>query len=87
MPTPLIMAVVGRAEATPLRLLGTLSLPKTRVGAGRAVEAVLGRSCPPPGSRKSPRADEIGLREGTLALSPWTVESEKGRGRWRAKKV
>ena len=78
MPTPLIMAVVGRAEATPLRLLGTLSPPKTRVGAGRAVEAVLGRSCPPPGSRKSPRADEIGLREVTLALSPWAVESEKG---------
>ena len=40
MPTPLIMAVVGRAEATPLRLLGTLSPPKTRAGAERAVEAV-----------------------------------------------
>jgi len=72
------MAVVGRAEATPLRLLGTLSPPKTRAGAEWAVEAVLGRSCPPPGSGKSPRADEIGLREGTPALSPWTVEGGKG---------
>ena len=30
-----------------------------------------------PGSQ-SPRADEIGLREVTLALLPWAVESEKG---------
>ena len=27
---------------------------------------------------QSPRADEIGLREVTLALPPWKVESEKG---------
>ena len=33
---------------------------------------------PIPGWSQSPRADEIGLREVTLALSPWAVESEKG---------
>ena len=31
-----------------------------------------------PKTLKSPRADETGLREVTLALSPWAVESKKG---------